>query len=174
MTAIMSIIILFTFNTTKAQQPGQQPSKPFCEQDAGFNEWDFWVGDWTVTWFSTGQFVGENTITKVAEGCLILEDWRGIQNAMGTSMNYYNPITKKWRQLWIDNAGFEIRYEGGLQDGVMILEGKFMSHHDGSETDFRGRWTPLEDGDVRQEFEMKNAETGEWVKNWDARYTRKS
>ena len=88
-------------------------------------------------------------------------------------MNYFNPSAKKWRQLWVDNGGYSIDYEGGLVDGAMIMEGLFYLHSDGSTREFRGKWTPLEGGDVRQTFEMKNPKDWKWVVNWDARYSKK-
>lgn len=170
MTILSTIFCMTTVGMAQQQAP-LVPNPDPCPDGSGFDDFDFWVGEWTVTTMDGKTFLGENEVTKVADGCLLLENWMGIQNAKGNSMNYYNPLTKKWRQFWVDNAGYSIDYEGTFEDGKMTLEGLFFTHKDGSSLPFKGEWTPLEGGDVRQTFYMKNE--GEWVVNWDARYSKK-
>lgn len=153
-------------------QPSTETPKPaFCTTDTGFNDFDFWLGNWRVTTMKDGTFAGSNQITKIENGCLIMETWKGAQGTSGTSMNYYNPATKVWRQVWVDNAGYSIDYSGGIQDGAMVLVGTFYVHATGVEVPIKGIFQPMEDGDVRQIFEVQDTETGEWTRNWDARYT---
>ena len=170
----MAIFTIICFSPTfvLAQQQAPSSSTPVaCPESSGFSDFDFWVGEWTVTLMDGGTYVGENDVTKVADGCLVLENWMGIQNAKGNSMNFYNPSANKWRQLWVDNGGYSIDYEGGFENGKMTLEGLFYIHKDGSSAEFKGEWAPLENGDVRQTFYMKTE--GKWVVNWDARYSKR-
>ncbi len=153
------------------QQTSETPTPAFCSTDTGFNDFDFWLGNWRVTTMKDGSYAGSNQITKIEDGCLIMETWKGAHGTSGTSMNYYNPATKVWRQVWVDNAGYSIDYSGGLENGAMVLVGTFYAHATGAEIPIRGIFEPMEDGDVRQIFEVQNKETGEWTRNWDARYT---
>ena len=46
---------------------------------------------------------------------------------MGMSMNYYDSLTEKWRQVWIA-SNYSIDIGGGLNEvGAMVLEGQLHS-----------------------------------------------
>jgi hypothetical protein len=77
----------------------------------------------------------------------------------------------KWVQVWVAAAGYSIRIEGGLEAGAMHLVGQIVGL-DGSGGPFRGTWTPLADGRVRQFFEQSSdGET--WAPWFDVYYERK-
>lgn len=148
------------------------PPAPFCETGEGFGDWNFWVGQWTV-YSNDGErtFQGINSITKHYNGCLLMENWVGAQGGDGFSINYYNPIKGEWRQVWV-GGGYSIDYTGGLNgDGAMVLNGFIYGYGAGTTTPFRGIWTAQENGDVRQFFEIHNAE-GEWSTWFDGRYVK--
>lgn len=168
--AVAAVLALPLSSTVATETAANASSLP-CQSDPGHTDFDFWVGDWTVTSTKDGTYLGRNKITKEAAGCLLVEQWHGQGGAYGRSLNYYNPSRGVWRQLWVDNAGYSIDYEGGIEDGAMVLEGTFFFHADGREVGFRGTWTPLEGGAVRQQFHVKQ-DDGSWSLNWDARYDR--
>ena len=62
-----------------------EPVKP-CPTPA-YRAFDFWLGEWEVKTLS-GQLAGYNTITQAEQGCLLTEQWRGVQGASGQSMNF--------------------------------------------------------------------------------------
>ena len=70
-------ILLITGVTTPAfSQEAQTPPAPFCENNEGFDDWDFWVDEWNVyTNDEARQFTGTNSITKHYNNCLIQENW---------------------------------------------------------------------------------------------------
>jgi len=92
-----------------------------CIKDVHYQDFDFWLGDWDV-YDGKGNLVGKNLIEKKFTNCLITESWQSSSNTPGFSMNYYNPVTKKWTQKWVSN-GAVIEYSGNIVDGSMILEG---------------------------------------------------
>lgn len=143
----------------------------FCDSHEGISAWDFWVGSWNVVGTRDGQHLGTNRITRPAGQCVLLEDWSGLADARGSSINFYDPGRDVWRQVWADNAGYTVELEGQRVANAMILEGEFKSLSDGKSVAMRGTWTLLEDGSVRQVFEVKDKH-GNWVSNWDARYVR--
>ena len=58
-------------------------------------------------------------------------------------------------------------------EGSMVLEGEIRSFVQNSSSPFRGTWTPIDDGVVRQFFEIGNAETGVFTPWFDGLYLRK-
>ena len=133
---------------------------PPCNEEE-FRQFDFWLGTWEVT-TPDGTVAGTNQITNEENGCLILETWNSATGGTGQSYNYYNPVSEKWRQVWV-SSGFIIDYEGGLTaSGSMKLAGTITYTASKLETDFTGEWTPNEDGTVTQHFEQYDAEQNEW------------
>ena len=151
-----------------------EPPKSICEKMNGFNDFDFWLGEWNV--YSNDEkrvFQGTNSVTKHHKNCLIMENWTSAQGGTGRSMNYFDPVEDQWRQLWVA-VGYSIDYTGGLDEsGSMVLNGKINDYKSGKSQDFRGKWTANTDGSVRQFFEQRNPETSEWAVWFDGLYVRK-
>ena len=147
----------------------QDPPAPPCNAEA-FHQFDFWLGDWTVT-TPDGTVAGTNQITSEENGCLILERWTSASGGTGQSYNYYNPATESWRQVWVSQSAM-IDYQGGLTDtGSMKLAGTITYVASGAQADFTGEWTANEDGSVTQHFEQYDPETETWVTWFTGRYT---
>jgi hypothetical protein len=149
-----------------------QDNAPYCESNSGFDQFDFWVGEWNVSGTINGTPAGTNSIFKAASGCFLYENWTSTTGGVGKSINYYNPITDKWRQVWISAVGYAIDIEGGIVDGSMTLIGSIYYYGTGQTTGFRGTWTPNEDGSVRQFFEQYDSEKAEWNIWFDGTYVR--
>ncbi len=125
-----------------------------CEQTESHAQFDFWVGSWDV-YMNPRQLAGHNVIEKTEKGCLITEHWTGVQGSSGRSINYYDPQQDQWVQIWVAAGGYMIDIRGGLiDDGSMQLSGYIYYYPNATRADFRGTWTPLEDGRVRQFFEQ--------------------
>ena len=155
--------------TATAVEPQVSP----CESDPGFREFDFWVGDWEVH-DSDGKFVGENSITREQNGCVLIENWRGAEGSTGMSINYLDRIGGEWVQIWHAAAGYQIDIRGGLTDAGMALNGKVHYIRSGQTAAFRGLWTPMPDGRVRQFFEQSNDGGKTWQTWFEGFYSRKS
>ncbi len=136
---------------------------------AKFHEFDFWIGNWSVS-LADGTLAGQNAITANQGGCVLIENWKGAQGSTGQSMNYYDAFSDSWRQLWI-SPGVQIDYRGGLKDGSMHLVGRIHYLQNGDEFPFRGTWTLQPDGRVRQFFE-ESREEGKWNTWFEGFYSR--
>ncbi len=170
---------LLAFAVASAQAPlaaddtasAETPQKPLCEKQPAFADFDFWVGQWQV--YSNDakrRFEGSNRVTKHHQGCLIMENWTSARGNTGSSMNYYDPVTGQWRQLWVASA-YSIDYSGGLdRHGSMRLVGEIHYYDSGKRFPFRGTWTPNADGSVRQFFEQYDPEKGAWNTWFDGLY----
>lgn len=150
---------------------GQQPRAYDCETTAAHRQFDFWLGRWEVR-DETGETIyGQNRISKREKGCLLLEEYTTDKGFSGSSINYYNPSDGKWHQHWVDNGSSIIQTSGGIEKGSMVMSGTIYYLAGKREAKFRGRWTPLEDGRVRQFFEEEDAQ-GNW-QTWFDGYYRK-
>ena len=154
-----------------ASADSPQPVFP-CEQDAAFGEFDFWVGDWDVH-IADGQFAGENSIRKAERGCVLIENWTGASGSTGMSINYLDKRSGEWVQIWHSAGGSQIEIRGGLTDDGMRLVGTIHYVTKGTTAPFRGLWTLLDDGRVRQYFEQSNDDGKTWTPWFEGFYTRK-
>ncbi len=165
---LLALLLGSVGSSARAQSP---PAG--CDDAPAFSDFDFWVGEWDVFARANGEHVGVNSIEKVEGGCLLLERWRGDRGSTGRSLNYYNPVTSTWRQVWVSAGAYAIDIAGERVAGSMVLEGKIWNYGTQTEAAFRGTWTPLEDGSVRQFFEQQDAR-GEWQPWFDGRYVRRA
>ncbi len=160
--ACIALFVLVIGPTHSSEIDRAEPIANCSGDQPPWRDFDFWVGEWTVFDPESDRKYGDNRVEKKERGCLILEQWTSVDGTTGISMNFYDPLTKQWRQVW-QNAGIFIDYAGGLDDqGRMLLEGTIFYHGNGQQAPFRGRWTPNEDGSVLQEFWQFNAETSQW------------
>ena len=133
--------------------PSLQAAEPLttgCSASA-YRGFDFWLGQWNVH-LGDGRKAGSNLIEATEDGCLIHESWVGVMGNRGSSMNFYEPERQRWRQIWV-SGGSIIEIAGNLVDGEMVLAGEIHDRASGASHPFRGRWTLLADGRVRQFFE---------------------
>ena len=169
---VLKILFLLLISTGSVAQDEQQAPPTPCLDDKAFAGFDFWLGEWDVH-TADGNFAGTNRIAKVANGCLVTEEWKGASGFSGTSINFVDKITGEWVQVWNDASGGQIQVRGGLTDEGMRLVGTLHYVSNGKTLRFRGLWTPLEDGRVRQYFEQ--SEDGEsWTPWFEGFYSRRN
>jgi len=150
---LIGTLLALTFNCAAAQQPA-----PACNSEV-YGAFDFWLGSWNVT--SNDQPAGTNQLTKLENGCLILEQWTSASGGTGQSYNFVDPATQQWHQIWV-SAGAVIDIQGGIDnDGAMRLKGTITTRT-GDQAPFEGIWTPRDDGSVKQHFKQFNPETDQW------------
>ena len=140
-----------------------------CEGAGRRREFDFWLGRWEVRG-AKGAVVGHNRIEAMHGGCALLESWTSLSGVAGTSLNFFDPVRGKWRQLWLDRTAGLIELEGGLAGAAMVLEGTSLQP-DGTLGKMRGTWTPMTEGTVRQVFEESKDGTT-WRVTFDGLYSR--
>lgn len=137
-----------------------------CSRSAVHSAFDFWEGAWNV-YGADGAFAGHNRISAGGGGCVLHEHWQPVRAGMdGHSLNFVDPHTGQWRQVWV-SANVHIDYSGApYGDDSMHLEGEITYFRPGAghrSAGFRGRWQKLENGHVIQHFQQHDAETGTWT-----------
>lgn len=116
-------------------------------------EFDFWIGEWTVT-NPDGSAAGTNSIIKIQDNCILRENWISAKgNFTGTSHNFYNYKTKQWEQIWVDNQGQSLHLKGHRTGNQMILQTDEETNSEGKLFYHRVTWTLNDDGSVRQYWE---------------------
>ena len=142
-----------------------------CLSAKNYRHFDFWLGEWEV--FVNGNKTGENSITMATGGCAVHESYTTAGNYAGQSINYYDPIGKKWHQHWVGSGGDTYNYlEVDKGEGMLQFESKFMTAA-GNITLSRLTFTLQDDGSVRQLFESSSDEGTTWSSAFDGIYKKK-
>jgi len=142
-----------------------------CEGIAEASAFDFWLGRWEVR-ATDGTLIGHNTITKRDGGCSIQERWEGAGGSSGSSISFYLPSRKEWRQVWTGSSGTMFDITGEAGNGTMHLEGTIEYAEPNRVVAFRGTWTEGPDGRVRQRLEEFDLIAQAWVVWFDGFYRR--
>ncbi len=141
-------------------------------QSSEHRQFDFWVGDWIVT-TKNGPKVGDSSITRILNDCVILETWTGAGGGSGQSFNHYDPVSNTWKQFWVDVSGSRQEYENGIyNDGAL----RYTGHNPGPKGEpLQQRFTffNLDPNHVRQ-FQEQSTDNGKtWTPVYDFYYARK-
>ncbi len=143
-----------------------------CLTGKDYRHFDFWLGEWDV--YANGRKVGDNSITMAQGGCAIHENYVTAGNYAGQSINYYDPIAKKWHQHWVGSGGDVYNYlETKREEGLLQFESDFMGAN-GQISLSRLTFTLNEDGTVRQLFEASTDEGKTWTIGFDGLYKKKT
>ena len=124
---------------------GQQP-KP-CT-DPAHRQFDFWIGDWTVTDSTGAKVLGRIVVTATQGGCVIHESWTGGGDGTGESFNIFDAKRRVWHQTWVSSGGALLLIEGGLEGDAMRL-GNALPGQPAQ----RITYTPRPDGTLTQRWE---------------------
>ena len=142
-----------------------------CEGVPEASGFDFWLGRWEVR-MPDGTLIGTNTITKRDGGCSIQERWEGAGGSTGTSISFYLPSRKEWRQVWTGSGGTLFDITGMAGNGSMHMEGSIEYVETNRVVAVRGTWTEGADGRVRQRLEEFDLAAQTWVVWFDGFYRR--
>lgn len=171
MKSLISLILISVLGLSLNCQAQTAPVFP-CNEDSRYAEFDFWVGEWEVH-DGDGNLAGTNRISRDEKGCVLIEQWVGASGVTGQSINYRDGVTGEWVQVWNSAPGVQINIRGGLTDDGMLLVGTVHYLSNDTTQDFRGLWTLLEDGRVRQFFEQSPDGGETWNPWFEGFYTRK-
>ena len=149
----MRILLILTPVIVLSQSP------PSCDTPER-RQFDFWVGEWSVT--SNAKSVGQSVITKELGGCLIVENWYGSDGDRAKSLNWFEPSTNRWRQVYV-GLNSNIDYKGEWSSGAVRFEGP---------ESVRLTFTPATDNGVRRQKER--LENGRSVSLQDFLYKREA
>ncbi|HWS40262.1 MAG TPA: hypothetical protein VN247_03080, partial [Arenimonas sp.] len=166
------IIMLTMFIAWTQPLLAQNTPAPACAS-IEYHQFDFWIGEWEVDGGQDGKTpVGKSTITRVAKGCALHENWRSAGGGDGQSLNVFDRTAKQWTQFWIGADGVILRLEGGLQENTMVLEGLLKMPNDKVQLQ-RITWAKIDDGRVSQRWETSDDAGKSWQISFIGYYRRK-
>ena len=140
-------IVLFFLNHSNAQL---KPENCNC-CSKNYQSFDFWVGEWDV--FNTdNQQIGENSITKQYDNCVLQEKWVSKGILKGTSYSFFNKVDASWNQIWVDNTGYTLQLKGAYSNNRMVLKSNLLKQN-GNEFYNQITWIKNNDGTVTQLWE---------------------
>ena len=170
-----SRLVAFLLLLGSLTAPASAQASGGCAGDSTYAALDFWVGTWRV--YVEETLVGTNRISKVLQGCAIVEEWQDARGTRGQSLFYVEPALRQWKQVWVTEAaqrvggvkekhliaylpGAGVRFQGELRqpDGRVVLDRTTLS--------------PLPGGEVRQLIEVSSDGGTSWRPTFDARYRR--
>lgn len=135
------------------------------------SQFDFWLGDWELTYNDTVH--ATNRITKEMDGCLIHEHFRDPTNKYtGESWSVYNPKIRKWCQTWVDNQGGYIVLTGVFSNGRMVLFTEPLTLN-GTTTQNRMVFYNITPYSFDWDWDATTDEGKTWVNKWRIHYHRK-
>lgn len=147
-----------------------EESPPPCS-DEPYRQFDFWLGHWTA-YDADGKKQGDNHLHQVMGECAVQENWTSVRgDYSGTSYNFYDARTRLWHQTWIDNQGGHLFLSGEFDGERMRLSGDAVDR-EGNPIINRITWTPLDDGRVRQHWQVSRDDGESWIEAFDGYYER--
>jgi hypothetical protein len=93
---------------------------------------DFLLGDWEVR-DGKDRLMGWSRFESHAEGCAIIEHWRGIRGGEGTGLFYYDAGAKLWIRKYVGPGFIERDAKATLEGGALA----FTAHADKAQMKFR-------------------------------------
>jgi len=147
-------------NTTYCQEAGlsTQPE----------NEFDFWLGEWNVTWGETGK--GTNNIERILGGKIIQENFIA-PDLHGMSVSSFDPERGVWCQTWVDSNGSYLDFTGRFEDDRMILTRNAIVR--GEACRQRMVWYDIGESKLKWNWERSDDNCKTWRVLRQIRYTRK-
>jgi len=141
-----------------------------CMNIPEYRQFDFWVGEWDVL-NPAGQQLGVNKIVLLQDGCIVEENWTSASGGTGQSFNFYNPVTKKWHQSYMDGFGNNWMMDGEFKDNALYFEGAVFTPN--SKTLVKVTFTNMGPDKLRQYIESSTDNGQTWTPSFDGRYVRK-
>jgi hypothetical protein len=141
-----------------------------CKFAPEARQFDFWVGVWDVQ--VGGRTVGTNVIERLEEGCLIMESWTGRGGTTGKSLNFYDPVLRKWRQTYVASNQAIWEMSGEYKEGAMRYEGEIHTPN-GRTTLTRVTLQSLSPDRLRHTQDDSTDGGKTWTNVWDSVYVRK-
>jgi hypothetical protein len=171
---IIGMIALSLPQLSLAQNAASPILPPPCNAPE-FNQFDFWVGDWEVYPNGANQLIAHSKIEKLYSNCAVRENWMPLKGGGGGSLNNYDPVGKRWHQLWIGSQPGRVGFSGGFTGGKMVLTGNWANvNGPGQDALIRMTYSKYTDGSVRQHGEQSVDHGLTWTNSFDFIYHRKA
>lgn len=176
MIRIVAVLSVALFTLPLFVSPTLTPSPTACEA-AQQRQFDFWVGEWELTWPSEkpGEIGhGTNTIKRIMDGCVVQENFSGGESMhlRGTSLSIFDTNSARWKQTWVDNEGGYLDFAGEFKDGQMILQREAIRN--GEKILQRMVWQNISLNEMDWSWEGSRDGGKTWRVQWPIHYKRRN
>lgn len=159
--SLVSSVVLASLGSASARQP----AKPSVCSAPAYHQFDFWIGDWSVFEINTTSVAAYVRVKPILDGCVLHEQYEGVDGHKGESFSIYDDTRKIWHQSWVTNRGELLTIEGQMKNAEMVLSGADRTP-DGKERLVRGVWKPINLG-VRETAERSTDGGKTWTPWFD-------
>lgn len=138
---------------------------------------DFWVGEWQVTWEEKDGTYGrgKNHVVKILDNTVIQENFvveEGVSKGyLGTSISVYNKTTKTWHQGYADNQGAYFNLVGERAGDKRIFKTEPVEK-DGRAYFQRMVFYDITPSSFTWDWESSEDDGKTWKLSWRIRYKR--
>lgn len=161
------LLTLILFTTVQAQDLPDDPRSYY----------DFWVGEWELTWTDQNgqEGTGTNHIEKIMDGTVIQEHFEASTGQLagfkGSSLSVYNPNTG-WHQAWADNTGGYLNMQGSTDGNKRIFQTGERQTPNGKVIS-RMVFYNITDDSLTWDWESSSDKGESWTLNWRIHYIRR-
>jgi hypothetical protein len=143
--------------------------------EKNYRTFDFWLGQWHVSSMDD-DVIRLSHISKINNGCTLLEEYTSPSGYVGKSLNIYDKQTQLWHQTWTDSSGLLLKLTGTFEHGSMVMVGETTAKNKQNATYKvlnKISWTPNKDGSVRQHWQVSQNQGKTWQTAFDGLYKKR-
>jgi len=177
--ALLSYVMLLTLCAAQSSTAGAPAAaQPLPCTEAQQKQFDFWVGEWDLTWprnIAGEMAQGSNSVKRTLDGCVVQENFSALDSMplRGMSVSTFDARSGKWKQTWVDNQGAYLDFVGQFKDGQMTLQRKAMKP-DGSRVQQRMIYKNISPNEFDWSWERSLDNGKTWQVLWPIHYKRKA
>src|SRR5688572_8231363 len=137
---------------------------------------DFWLGDWNLTWVDAEGQVnrGTNRIVKILDGKVIQENFSDEKGSFkGMSLSVFNPTSKTWHQAWTDNQGGYFDFVGQVEGDRRIFKTQ-LRERNGEKIIQRMVFYNINANSLIWDWELSRDGGASWQLQWRINYSKKN
>lgn len=168
--AVFHAVGLFMMLSFFATGTPARPDIPPCTVNTESRQFDFWLGEWDVTYPGAVK-PSSSKVYLDLDQCMLVESWDGGKGHKGKNMFAYSPDDKHWHGMFADNEGRVHVFEGTVVSGVAELQGP-SRNEDGKVVLNRIRVTRLSADKVAQTWEKSSDSGATWTIAFRGEYSR--
>lgn len=163
---VVRALLLLAAAITLFPGPSSMPEPRIADHAHAF---DFWLGDWKLTWGDSGA--ATNRIVREMDDRVIAEHFHDPQaNYRGSSWSVYDSLSDRWHQTWVDTQGNYFALSGAWKEDRMVLETS-PTDHDGLRF-YRMVFRDIERDGFWWEWSVTEDKGASWTLKWRIRYAR--
>ena len=167
----LSLLLIIVCVLTLTREINAQQTAPPPRSVPGAKDFDFWVGEWNLSWGDTSR--GTNTVSFTLDSAVVMEQFSGGSSTplRGMSVSAYNQRSKRWQQTWVDNGGDYLDFSGAFTNGKMILSRK--AELNGKEFLQRMVWFAISHDSLNWHWDRSDDNGTTWKTLWAIHYERR-